>query len=68
MQQDGLRGLQEERKAREKSHPLRYLQGLLDRHEEALQVQGALSFCFSFLHNFPRASIKLKFCWVPISS
>jgi hypothetical protein len=52
MQQDGLRGLQEERKAREKSHPLCDLQGLLDRHEEALQVQGTLvpSLFFLFLY------------------
>jgi hypothetical protein len=43
MRKDGLRVLQEERKAREKGHPLRDLQGLLDRHEEARKVQGALS-------------------------
>ena len=42
MQQDGLRIMQEERKAREKGHTLRDLQGLLDRLEEARQVQGAL--------------------------
>jgi len=47
MRQDGVRVVQEERKAREKSHPLCDLQGLLDRHEEARKVQGALSFSFS---------------------
>ena len=39
MRQDGLRVVQEERKAREKSHPLRNLQGLLDRHEDHADIR-----------------------------
>jgi len=49
MRQDGLRVMQEERQAREKGHALRDLQGLLDRPEDAREVQGAVNFPFIFL-------------------
>ena len=53
MRQDGLRVVQEERKAREKGHPLRHLQGLLDQPEDAREIQGALRFPFLIFLFFP---------------
>ena len=44
MRKERVRGLQKVGKALQESDALRDLQGLLDRLEEARQVQGALSF------------------------